>query len=129
VGLLDDVARDLSEVLIDALSDEVVTMQRTRRQYEPTSGTDVSFIELEVSVKASPPFPFSKRYVDGVTVLGTDKRMIVAAKVLDELGFDPVPASDVQVVVQARGEVFHVREATPYSSGDQEAAYELHLRT
>lgn len=71
--------------------------------------------------KISPPYPYEQKYVDGETVKASDLKCYVADK---DLGFTPVPGMEVA----DQGTVFVIVSASPISTGELVAVWELQLR-
>lgn len=128
MGAFDEVFQDLGESLTDIFVDTQVTFQRVRQQYDPSSGTDVPFVELEVLAKITPPTEFSIRRVDNKNVLSQDLLAYAPAKPLIDAGFDPIPTTGVQILITRGTRVYSVVRTKIFSGGDSDALYELHLR-
>ena len=127
MGKLDSKFRALATRLIGKFSDGTHTLARRTTTYDVATDAS-SQATASMSVKKSPSFPFDTRQVDGSSVLTTDLRCFVAAADVEAGGIDPTPAEDVLVTLTVSGVAYRVLRATKYESGDQAAAYELHLR-
>lgn len=73
-------------------------------------------------VKLQPPYPFSRTAIDGSLVQEGDAMTMVAAR---DIGAAPVANQDR---VEVSGRTWQIVGVNPLDSGDQTAAYELHIR-
>jgi hypothetical protein len=120
--------RDAAEEIIAEFVATPTTMQRVRDAYTDTTGANSMSLVASASVLASPAIDYSVKEIDGMNILQGDMRMFVDAKSLEALVFDPVPTSEIQVLVDQQGKKRRVVSVRPYPGGDQLALYELQLR-
>lgn len=125
MGVKDAGFRSLAQRLIGKYRTVSDTLTRTAQGsgYDPVTGT-VTASSSSAAIKRSPAFPFEEGRVDGSTVLATDLYCYVAAADTDAAGVSPVPSSGDLVTLGG----YSVIGAKALESGDQVAAYELHLR-
>lgn len=124
MGSFDQLAQDLSKSIIEIFVTNPTTFERVEEVYNEDTGKSTKIRE-EVSVLASPPVGFAYNEIGG-SVLAQDMRMYVAAKSLGE--FDPVPTSNVQVLITVGVRKFKVIRSMPIYGGDEVALYDLQLR-
>lgn len=128
MGALDEEFRELAVEMLDEFSDEEHLLERHAANYAPESG--LSFPSTtSAQVKKSPNFPFEHRQIDGKNVLETDFQTIIAAKPLEAAGLSLTPEDGVRLTLTVDGKAYSIRGARPLESGDQVAAYILHLRS
>lgn len=125
MGIKDAQFRSLAARLIGKYRTVSDTLTRTAQGsgYNPVTGT-VTASSSSASIIRSPAFPFEQGRVNGEAVLATDLYCYVAASDTDAAGVSPVPSSGDLVTLGG----YSVVAAKPIESGDQVAAYELHLR-
>lgn len=118
---LDTKIRPKVKEILASYGKDVTVQTLSVREYDPTTGdTEESGEEAHV-VKASPPWPVDLKYFDETTVEVGDAMIIIAAK---DLPF--TPANRQRVTIDSRK--WHVVRHVPVYSGEQVAAYMLHIR-
>tara|TARA_R100000951_G_scaffold116282_2_gene127415 strand:- start:141 stop:530 length:390 start_codon:yes stop_codon:yes gene_type:complete len=127
MGSLDAEFRALAVDMLEEFSDEEHLLERHASGYDPATATNFPSV-TSASVRKSPNFPFKTEQVDGSNVLATDAQAIVAALPLETASLSPVPGDGVRLTLTVGAEVYTIRGAEPLESGDQIAAYVLHLR-
>lgn len=137
MGNFDDLFQELAEVVTELFVETPATFRRVREVYNEDLDKDTTIVDGEVEVLITPPAPFTHLDVGGglvgqgakaSPVLDQDLRTLVPAKSLDEVSFDPVPTSEVQVFVTTRGRTYKVVMAQIVAGGDEVALYRLQLR-
>ena len=123
VGPKDVAFRALAARLMGKYRTTTSTLARTSGGYNPVTGSTTGSTS-SADVFRSPAFPFDQGQVDGEAVLATDYRCYVAASDVETAGVSPVPSTDVTVTLDGD----RVLSARKLESGDQAAAYELHVR-
>lgn len=123
MGILDAALGQLASTLIGTFSDVPATYTRAPApSYDVRTGSELAFPSVSYQIKITPPTLYSKREVNGTTVLATDLRAYVAKS---DLPLDPAPRSDS---LTWRGSTYQVVSANPVGTADSDVLVELQLR-
>ncbi len=129
MGNFDEIFGTAGEEIIDLFVEQQSKLTRIVMTYNPLTAVESATIAAEVLVKISPPYPYDMREIDGKSIMYTDTRSYVSAKVISDLNFDITPASEVQIYCEfPDGRRFKVVNFSPIYSGDSAALYALQLR-
>jgi len=94
------------------------------KSFDPATRGVTGTAETHTNVKVSPPFPYDTTKIDGVNFLEKDCYAIV-----DKASISFVPAAKGwSLRFQNGAGTWAIVGVAPYYSGDDVAAYELHLR-
>lgn len=126
MGTLDDAFADVASILTDVFVDKKSTIRRSGEVYNPDTGTRVG-TTTNYAVKCAPPTQYSKREIDGVSILANDRRVLVPRKSLPTTDFVINPKTD-KFIAPGSADVFSIVSVDAIPSGDENAAYELQLR-
>jgi len=123
MGALDAALQQLATTLVGVFSDTPATYSRqVPPRYGGGTGEELVFQPTTYSVKITPPQPYSKREVNGTTVLATDLRCYISAV---DLPIDPNIRTDS---LTWRGKTHMLIRATPVGTADANVLIELQLR-
>ena len=123
--LLDTPLRKTVKTIIDLLGADATLTRNDDligTGYDPTTGVEPSTEDVEYSVKMTPPEPFSIKDVDGTLVKQEDLTTLLAAK---GLAITPSKHTDK---LTFNGTQYVIMGVDPIHSGQQVAAWQLHLR-
>lgn len=125
MGILDATFRSLATTLVGRFRDTSSTLTRISEGagYNPATGGSTSS-STSAAIKRSPAMPFKTSQMQDEEVLEGDLYCYVDAASCEAAGVSPVPGDGYRVELDG----FRVISATALESGDQNAAYLLHLR-
>ena len=125
MGVKDAQFRSLAQRLVGKYRtvEDVLTRTAQGSGYNPVTGA-VTASASSASILRSPAFPFETSRVNGSTVLASDLYCYVSALDTEAAGISPVPSGGDIVTLGG----YSVLGAKALESGDEVAAYELHLR-
>jgi hypothetical protein len=98
-----------------------ITFVIKSKTYDPATGLTTLGTPTNHVLKGSPPYPYSRKFVDGDTVRAEDCMTIIKG---DGLAFTPVPGMQVTF----DGQTWTSVSVRPYYSGELVAAWEVQLR-
>jgi hypothetical protein len=124
MGVLDATFRALATSLVGKYRNSSSTLTRISEGagYNPVDGS-ISSSSTSASIKRSPAMPFRSQMADDEVLQG-DLYCYVDAASCEAAGVSPVPGGGYRVELDG----YRVISATSLESGDQVAAYLLHLR-
>jgi len=120
MAALDTLFRKLTKSVLASLGVDGIIFRETET-YDPVTGDNVS-ASVNTTVRASPPSDYTYQYKEASLQLGTTAWVIVGAL---GLAIEPDPKTDRYLF---DGFDFKVVRADPIYSGDEVAAYVLHLK-
>lgn len=103
-----------------------VTLQQYATAHNPKTGDMVKTAPVSFTAKATPPMPYSEKYIDGDSVQRGDAAVFIAGKELSDAGYVPKRGDTLTFVTDAI--VWRVLNLGLIYSGSQVALWELQLR-
>jgi len=119
-GKLDKRMRATAKRLINDFG-KAITIRRTARSYDPSSGTETT-TTTDHSTNTAPPESYRLDQIDGTNVHRGDQRLFVAAS---GLSIDPDPQQDTVIMDSTTWQVVAVEGLW---SGEQVAGWYLQVR-
>lgn len=128
MGSFDTLFRGLAKTITKIFVKVPATLTRLRQVVVEETDETTLILDKEVEVLISPPFPFDIQELNDTKILAQDLRCYLPAKSVEDLGFDPVPTSNVQIIVNTQGRKYRLISIRPLAGGDEMALYEMQLR-
>ncbi len=107
--------------IIDELGADMTFRITSGGAYNPATGDRTGESTVEYTRKASPPSPYSSRYIDGDLIREDDAKIMVAAS---GLAFTPIKNMEVEI----SGEKWKTVSVKRLWSGEQVCGWEMQLR-